>query len=179
MASCKTIPEKSVTLRSRRWRIKVGAGLLIAFLLALPAAGTSWASFPLAGSQLRGGDASYDEMFQQGLDMLRRHRWEEALKAFKRANEMRNQQRQQAKQADAVLQNQQFAEQRANELRRQQMQQQRQQAQQIEAGRQQQEAATVRPIRHLIQHRVAASCRYRDPARAALGPGHPSSAPEA
>ena len=92
MASCKTIPEKSVTLRSRRWRIKVGAGLLIAFLLALPAAGTSWASFPLAGSQLRGGDASYDEMFQQGLDMLRRHRWEEALKAFKRANEMRNKQ---------------------------------------------------------------------------------------
>jgi peroxiredoxin len=41
---------------------------------------------------LQGNDASYDGEFQKGLDLLGRRRWEDSLKSFKRANEMRNKQ---------------------------------------------------------------------------------------
>jgi peroxiredoxin len=55
--------------------------------ILLLASGTSLTSVPIAG--LQGNDVSYDSEFQKGLDLLRRRRWEDALKAFKRANEMR------------------------------------------------------------------------------------------
>ncbi|MDX6404032.1 MAG: hypothetical protein QOH70_1487 [Blastocatellia bacterium] len=76
---------------SRRFRM--GAGLVVAFLIALSSAGNSWLSSPVIRAQApQGNDASYDTEFQKGLMMLRRRLWEDALKAFKRANEMRNKQ---------------------------------------------------------------------------------------
>ncbi len=67
-------------------RIGIGAGLLLAFLLVLAPAG----SFPTALSQ--GNTESYDTVFQNGLMLLRSKRYEDALKSFKRANDMRNKQ---------------------------------------------------------------------------------------
>lgn len=76
--------------------IGVPAGLLLALLITLTPAGSRWSSFPVASSQesqgSQGNDAAYDTEFRKGLDLLRRHRWEDALKSFKRANEMRNKQ---------------------------------------------------------------------------------------
>ena len=93
MNTLKFSPEEPCVQRLGPRRIGVAAGLLIAFLLALSPAGTTWSSFPVTLSQgAQGNDASYDSEFQKGTDMLRRHRWEEALKSFKRANEMRNKQ---------------------------------------------------------------------------------------
>jgi peroxiredoxin len=90
MASFKLGPEKS---RASRRRIGFGAGLLIAFLVLLSPAGSFWTTFPFAKSPApQGNDTSYDSEFQKGLDLLRRRRWEDALKTFKRANEMRNKQ---------------------------------------------------------------------------------------
>lgn len=86
MASFKSDPGKS---RTRR-RIGISAGVLTAFLLALVPAGTSSLSFPITRSQEPQATESYDSEFQKGYDLLRRRRWEDALKAFKRANEMRN-----------------------------------------------------------------------------------------
>jgi peroxiredoxin len=83
-------PEERGPKSLRLHRIGVGAGLLVAILLALAPAGTFWASLPVARSQ--GNDASYDSEFQKGLDLLRRKRYEDALKSFKHANEMRNKQ---------------------------------------------------------------------------------------
>ena len=83
-------PEERGPQSLRLRRIAVGAGLLMAILLALTPAGTFWTSFPVARSQ--GNDASYDSEFQKGLDLLRRRRYEDALKSFKRANDMRNKQ---------------------------------------------------------------------------------------
>ena len=40
--------------------------------------------------QAQGSNDEYDDQFQKGLDLLRRHKYEEALKSFKRANEMRD-----------------------------------------------------------------------------------------
>jgi peroxiredoxin len=78
---------------SRRRRIGVGAGLLIALLVLFSSAGSFWTTFPVTSAQgSQGNDASYDSEFQKGVDLLRRRRWEDALKAFKRANEMRNKQ---------------------------------------------------------------------------------------
>lgn len=71
-------------------RIGLGAGLLIAFLLVLAPAGTFWTGLPIARSQ--GTDESYDSEFHKGLDLLRRKRYDDALKSFKRANDMRNKQ---------------------------------------------------------------------------------------
>jgi peroxiredoxin len=74
-------------------RMRAGAGLLVTFLLALLPAGSSWTGFPVTKSQgSQGNDVSYDGEFQKGVDLLRRRRWEDALKSFKRANEMRNKQ---------------------------------------------------------------------------------------
>lgn len=78
-------------------RIGVGLGLVVLLGLALAPAGSRWTSFRVAisqgsqGSQGQGNDA-YDTEFRAGLDLLRRRRWEDALKTFKRANEMRNKQ---------------------------------------------------------------------------------------
>lgn len=78
--------------KPRRWRrrIVLGAGLLVAIGSALAPAGISWTSPPVARSQ--GNDASYDSEFQKGQEFLRRKRYDDALKSFKRANEMRNRQ---------------------------------------------------------------------------------------
>src|SRR6266850_1940484 len=89
MATFKSGNEKSGT----SCRIGVGAGLLIAFLVLLSSAGSFWITFPFATAQgSQGNDASYDSEFQKAVDLLRRRRWEDALKSFKRANEMRNKQ---------------------------------------------------------------------------------------
>ncbi len=93
MYTFKPGPEKSGMRRLRLRRIGVGAGLLIALLLTLSPAGTSWTSFPVTKSQgSQENVASYESELQKGFDLLRRHRWEDALKSFKRANEMRNKQ---------------------------------------------------------------------------------------
>lgn len=39
-----------------------------------------------------GNEASYDSEYQKGIDLLRRKRYDDALKSFKRANDMRNNQ---------------------------------------------------------------------------------------
>jgi peroxiredoxin len=83
-------PEERGLQSLRLHRIGVGAGLLIAILLALAPAGTFWNRLPVASSQ--GNDASYDTEYQKGLDLLQRKRYEDALKSFKRANDMRNRQ---------------------------------------------------------------------------------------
>ena len=91
MATFKSGPEQSGGSRQRR--IGIGAGSLIVFLLLLSSAGNFWTTFPVTRAQgLQGNDVSYDSEFQKGLDLLRRRRWEDALKTFKRANETRNKQ---------------------------------------------------------------------------------------
>ena len=81
-----------------RWMRRIGApvGLVVAGLTILSPAGSRWFRFPVATSQesqaAQGNDAAYDTEFRKGLDLLRRRRWEDALKSFKRANEMRNKQ---------------------------------------------------------------------------------------
>jgi len=102
--------EKRRTRRQQRTLIRLSISALFGFLLALAFAGSSWAGFPVARSQKapeaqaqepkvtpgtqasQGNDASYDSEFQKALDLLRRKRYDDALKSFKRANEMRNKQ---------------------------------------------------------------------------------------
>lgn len=90
---------KRWTRRSQPTLIRLSNRLLLALLVALVLAGSSWAGFPLVRSHKAqgtqgapGNDASYDSEFQKGLDLLRRRRYDDALKSFKRANEMRNKQ---------------------------------------------------------------------------------------
>ena len=74
-------------------RIAVGVGFLMAVLLALAPAGIFWTGVSVAQSPgAQAYEASYDGEFQRGLDFLRRRRYEDALKSFKRANEMHNKQ---------------------------------------------------------------------------------------
>lgn len=76
------------TIHDKRWGLR-----LIGFLIVLALGWSSWISLPVAQSQgAQGNDGSYDSEFQKGLDLLRRRRYEDALKSFKRANEMRNKQ---------------------------------------------------------------------------------------
>ena len=63
--------------------IIVGTGLLLA---SESSAGRGWSMVFAARAQ---DDASYDEEVANGLEFLRRNRYEEALKSFKRANQMR------------------------------------------------------------------------------------------
>lgn len=89
---------KSVTFpmeqRRARWGcflgVRLGALLSIGFLVLGPA-GSKSATGLMCPSDLQGqgGDRDYDDQFQKGLDLLRRHKYEEALKSFKRANDMR------------------------------------------------------------------------------------------
>ena len=93
---------KRWTRRSQPTLIRLRNRLLLGLLVTLVLAGSSWAGFPLVRSQkaqqaqgtqgAQGNDASYDTEFQKALDLLRRKRYDEALKSFKRANEMRNKQ---------------------------------------------------------------------------------------
>jgi peroxiredoxin len=62
-------------------RLPVGLALLLALVAV-----ASWRG-PTALAQ--GNDAAYDEEVQKGRDLLRRHRYEDALKSFKRANDLR------------------------------------------------------------------------------------------
>jgi thiol-disulfide isomerase/thioredoxin len=96
MRILKSGPDKDWGCRLPIRRMGMAAGLLVVLLIALTPAGSRWSSFPVASSQesqgSQGNDAAYDTEFRKGLDLLRRHRWEDALKSFKRANEMRNKQ---------------------------------------------------------------------------------------
>ncbi len=92
METFKPSPDKS----RLHWLRGIGVvvRLLMVLLLALFPNGIRWAGFPVAmshGAQEQRNDA-YDSEYRQGLDLLRRRRWEDALKAFKRANDMRNKQ---------------------------------------------------------------------------------------
>jgi len=78
-------PKRRLRLR----RIALGT-LLMTFLVTL--GGASSARIPLTLSRLQETNVTYDTELQKGFDLLRRRRWEDALKSFKRANEMRNKQ---------------------------------------------------------------------------------------
>lgn len=80
---------KTVRFRFERggapwWRV-LGIGLGMGFIVSLAVAGSGWTTGPLARAQ--GNDVDYETELQKGLDLLRRRRYEEALKSFKRANE--------------------------------------------------------------------------------------------
>lgn len=66
---------------------RLGIGLVIALLVALPPAWSFRTGGPVARAQKN--DMSADDEVEKGRDLLRRHQYEEALKSFKRANEMR------------------------------------------------------------------------------------------
>ncbi len=96
MATFKSRPDNDRKRRLLMRRMGMAAELLVLLLMALAPAGSRWSSFPAASSQAsqdsQENEAVYDTEFRKGLDLLRRHRWEDALKSFKRANEMRNKQ---------------------------------------------------------------------------------------
>jgi peroxiredoxin len=71
----------------RLLRIGVGLGFLGLLLLMEPGGG-KWRNGPIARAQ--DNDVSYEAEVQKGLDLLRRDNYEEALKSFKHANDMRN-----------------------------------------------------------------------------------------
>jgi len=83
-----TIRSESSAARLRR--IGIGVGLLMAILLMLAPAGSFPTGLPVVRSQ--DNTASYEAEFQNGLKLLRGKRYEDALKSFKRANDMRNKQ---------------------------------------------------------------------------------------
>jgi len=84
---------KGCTRRLSLRPIGVAAGLFLALLISLTPGAGRWVSLQVTSSQgAQGNDESYDSEFRKGLDLLRRHRWEDSLKSFKRANEMRNKQ---------------------------------------------------------------------------------------
>jgi len=80
---------ETVRFRFRGQGPRWGRGLVVAvglgFLIAL--APGEWTSLPAARSQT--GEVSYESEVQKATQFLRRRRYEEALKSFKRANEMR------------------------------------------------------------------------------------------
>lgn len=69
------------------WRV-LGIGLGIAFIASLAVAGSGATTGPLVRAQ--GNDIDYETELQKGHDLLRRSKYEDALKSFKRANEMRD-----------------------------------------------------------------------------------------
>lgn len=70
-----------------RWLWLLIIGLSIGLLLLLPPPGRLGISEPIARAQV--DDEAYNIELQKGLDLLRRRKFEDALKSFKRANEMR------------------------------------------------------------------------------------------
>lgn len=74
------------TLNFRFWRLAVFA-LGIAYFLVLPPTGNLWKA-PLAQSQQN--DDAFDEEFEKARGLLKRKKFDEALKSFKRANELRD-----------------------------------------------------------------------------------------
>lgn len=71
---------------------KCRAVRVIGLLMALAIAGTLWTNSPVTQSQGAVNEASYDSEYRKGLDLLRRKRYEDALKSLKRANDLRNKQ---------------------------------------------------------------------------------------
>jgi peroxiredoxin/Tfp pilus assembly protein PilF len=69
--------------RRRRWLAWVAMTIGI---LALPVASSSTVA---SITQTQDNDEAYEDQVHKGRDLLRRHNFEEALKSFKRANEMR------------------------------------------------------------------------------------------
>src|SRR5712691_7290411 len=68
--------------------VEIGRGAgFVAVLMLLPAVGVLEMHGPTARAQ--GSDGSYEDQVEKGRDLLRRRKYEEALKSFKRANEMR------------------------------------------------------------------------------------------
>ncbi|MGI9167802.1 MAG: thioredoxin-like domain-containing protein [Pyrinomonadaceae bacterium] len=71
--------------------VRLGALLSIVVLVLGPPGSKSVAGLMChADVQGQVSDGDYDVQYQKGLDLLRRHKYEEALKSFKRANEMRD-----------------------------------------------------------------------------------------
>jgi len=84
----------SLKSAKRNWDIRWRRLLPGLFILLSIGFLTLWQPGPTrlttaAGAQVQDNDA-YDEEFAKGLGMLRRQRYEEALKSFKRANDMRD-----------------------------------------------------------------------------------------
>jgi thiol-disulfide isomerase/thioredoxin len=74
--------------RKYRWRRRLVLALATTSLLLLGNGGTSWSR--IVNSQVQDIDGGYETEMKKGLDLLRRHRYEEALKSFKHANELRD-----------------------------------------------------------------------------------------
>ena len=71
-------------------RLAFGFGVLLSLGFSVSLAPARIASRGGAIALAQDKDDSYDEEFEKGLGLLRRHRFEEALKSFKRANDMRD-----------------------------------------------------------------------------------------
>ncbi len=73
-----------------RMGLVIGLGTLL--MLQEPV-GSRWTSGPIgeiqAQAQVQGSDEAYEDELQKGQHFLQQHKYEEALKSFKRANEMR------------------------------------------------------------------------------------------
>lgn len=70
-----------------RWLGLLVIGLGLGLLLLLPSAAMLGLSGPIARAQVN--DDAYDIELQKGLELLRQRKYEDALKSFKRANELR------------------------------------------------------------------------------------------
>ncbi len=81
---------EKIELGTRKYRGRVLCLFLVALgfglLVSMFAAGTNSLSAPAAGAQSNEDD--YETELQKATDLLRRHKYEEAVKSFKRANEM-------------------------------------------------------------------------------------------
>ena len=82
-------------VRGARWLRLLGfgpwVGLGLVLLVLLEPVDSRWAALTVAPiARAQGNDAVYEEEVQKGTDLLRRRKYEDALKSFKRANEMRD-----------------------------------------------------------------------------------------
>src|SRR5437660_620411 len=73
--------------RKYRWRRRLVLAFSTTSLLLLGHGGTTWTR--IGNSQVQDNDSGYETEMKKGLDLLRRHRYEDALKSFKHANELR------------------------------------------------------------------------------------------
>jgi peroxiredoxin len=80
---------RAQTLKRRRIAVRGGFVMGLMLLLLAPAGGR-WTSRLVVRSQ--GNEDTFESELRKGQELLRRHRFEDALKIFKHANEMRNKQ---------------------------------------------------------------------------------------
>jgi peroxiredoxin len=73
--------------RAPWWRL-VAIGVGLGCLLVLQPLGSSLTTVPPTRAQQN--DDAYDQEVEKGRDLLKRHKYEESLKSFKRANDMRD-----------------------------------------------------------------------------------------